>query len=108
MFITVHDMPMQECIDYLDSMGIKYYDWNVSVGDALGYSRSVNAIVDSTMTQIAGLDADTIVILMHDAPGKETTVEALPILIEKIQALDNVVIVPITGEVTPVHHVINE
>ena len=105
---TVHDMPMQECIDYLDSMGIRYYDWNVSVGDALGYSRSVNAIVDSTMTQIAGLDADTIVILMHDAPGKETTVEALPILIEKIQALDNVVIVPITGEVTPVHHVINE
>ena len=103
---TVHTMPIQECIDYLDTMGITYFDWNVSVGDALGYERSVNAIVDSTMAQINALDAQTIVILMHDAPGKETTVEALPILIEKIQALDNVVIVPITEDVTPVHHVI--
>lgn len=103
---TVHTMPMQECIDYLDTMGITYFDWNVSVGDALGYERSVNAIVDTTMAQINALDAQTIVILMHDAPGKETTVEALPILIEKIQALDNVAIVPITEDVTPVHHVI--
>ena len=97
---------MQECIDYLDEMGITYFDWNVSIGDALGYERSVNALVDTTMAQINALDAQTIVILMHDAPGKETTVEALPILIEKIQALDNVAIVPITEDVTPVHHVI--
>ena len=103
---TVHTIPMQECIDYLDTMGITYFDWNVSVGDALGYERSVNAIVDTTMAQINALDAQTIVILMHDAPGKETTVEALPILIEKIQALDNVAIVPITEDVTPVRHVI--
>ncbi|MBR3103999.1 MAG: polysaccharide deacetylase [Lachnospiraceae bacterium] len=103
---TVHTMPMQECIDYLDEMGITYFDWNVSIGDALGYERSVNALVDTTMAQINALDAQTIVILMHDAPGKETTVEALPILIEKIQALDNVAIVPITEDVTPVHHVI--
>ena len=105
---TVHDMPMQECIDHLDELGITYYDWNVSVGDALGYTRSVNEIVDSTMSQIRALDADTIVILMHDAPGKETTVEALPILIEKIQAMDGMAIVPITEDVHPVHHVIKE
>lgn len=103
---TVHTMDMQDCISYLDANGIEYFDWNVSVGDALGYTRSVSEIVESTMTQIYTLDADTIVILMHDAPGKETTVEALPILIEKIQALDNVAIVPITEDVTPVHHVI--
>ncbi len=103
---TVHTMDMQDCISYLDAKGITYFDWNVSVGDALGYTRSVSEIVESTMAQIRALDADTIVILMHDAPGKETTVEALPILIEKIQALDNVAIVPITEDVTPVHHVI--
>ncbi|MBR1472257.1 MAG: polysaccharide deacetylase [Lachnospiraceae bacterium] len=105
---TVHKVDMQSCIRYLDAKGITYFDWNVSGGDALGYTRSVNAIVDSVISQINALDTDTIVILLHDAPGKETTVEALPILIEKLQAMEGSVLVPIDEDTKPVQHVLPE
>ena len=44
-------------------------------------------------------------ILMHDANDKRTTVEALPMIIEQIQNMDDNVIVPITDETVPVQHV---
>lgn len=48
---------------------------------------------------------DTVVILMHDAAGRPTTVEALPALIEQIQAMDNTEILPITEDTLPVQHI---
>ena len=47
---------------------------------------------------------DNAVILMHDAANKGTTVEALPEIIEKIQAMENTDILPITEETVAIHH----
>jgi hypothetical protein len=49
---------------------------------------------------------DTSVILMHDSAGKTTTVEALPLMLEKILAMEDTAILPITDSTKPVHHVI--
>ena len=49
--------------------------------------------------------SDTIVVLLHDASDKRSTVEALPFIIESIQAMDNVELLPITGDTVPVRHV---
>ena len=45
------------------------------------------------------------VILMHDSAGKTTTLEALPIIIEKIQAMEDTVLLPITDETPTVQHI---
>jgi hypothetical protein len=47
-------------------------------------------------------------ILLHDSSTKKTTVEALPKLIEEIQAMENTEIVPITESSVPVQQVIKE
>ena len=43
------------------------------------------------------------VVLMHDAYNKDTTLEAVPMIIEKLQAM-NALILPITADTVPVHH----
>ena len=48
---------------------------------------------------------DTTVVLMHDSASKKTTVEALPILIESILAMEDTVILPITENTKPVQHI---
>ena len=42
---------------------------------------------------------------MHDSAGKSTTLEALPTIIEKIQAMEDTVILPVTGGTEPVQHI---
>ena len=48
---------------------------------------------------------NTSIVLMHDASGKNTTVEALPIILEKILESDNMVLLPITEDTVPIQHV---
>ena len=48
---------------------------------------------------------NTSIVLMHDASGKNTTVEALPIIIEKILESENTVLLPITEDTVPIQHV---
>lgn len=48
---------------------------------------------------------DTSIILLHDSAEKPTTVEALPDIIENILARPDTVILPITENTRPVHHV---
>ena len=47
------------------------------------------------------------IVLLHDAADKMSTVEALPEIIEAIQAMDDTVIVPITDDTLPVQHISN-
>lgn len=58
--------------------GYQYYDWNVSSADASGNGVPASTIIDSATNCSGG----TAMILFHDANGKETTVEALPAIIE--------------------------
>lgn len=100
---TVSKVPMQELIDYLEAAGIDYYDWNVSSGDASGTKYTAGQIVDNVLNGIES--NNTSIVLMHDAADKEQTVEALPLIIEALQAREDVEILPITEDTAKIHHV---
>lgn len=93
----------QEIIKYLQEEGITYYDWNISSKDAGSSMVPVQEIVENSMRGIE--EQGTSIILFHDANGKRSTVEALPIIIEKILALEDTVILPITEDTTPIQHI---
>lgn len=100
----VSSTDIRELIAYLDSMDITYFDWNISAGDAIGGHLTSDEIVNRVMSQIPGHQVG--IVLMHDAADKHSTVEALPKLIEEIQALgDGTEILPITDETMPIQHV---
>lgn len=105
---TVCNVNMKDCIDFLGEQDIVYFDWNVSSGDATRNYISTSQIVNNVMMPVENNSWNTYVVLMHDAVGKETTVEALPIIIERLQAMDNLIIVPITDSVHTVQHVLPE
>lgn len=92
---------MQELKAYLDELGISWYDWNVSSGDATG-RLSKEQIVSNCVSNLENYH--TAVILMHDAADKKTTVEALPEIIETILAMEDTVLVPITPDTVPIQH----
>lgn len=89
-------------IQWINDNGYSYHDWNCSSGDASGKKPTADQIISNCMKQInAGYK--NLVILMHDLGNKDTTVEALPRLIEillekgyEIRAIDE--------RSTPVHH----
>ena len=102
---TVSQVDMAELISYLKEEGIDYFDWNVSSMDAAGRTLSAEEIAENVLYNID--EYSTAVVLMHDADDKTTTVEALPIILETLLAMDNVEILPITDETVRVQHVIN-
>ncbi len=99
---TVSDLPMSEFCDYLTDNGITYFDWNVSSRDANSPMRSVNEIVHNCTVELERFN--NAVILLHDAANKDSTVDALPAVIEYIQAMENTEILPITEETVVIHH----
>ncbi len=99
---TVSKIDMSTFIDYLDTQGIAYFDWNVSSGDASSGGISVEQIIDNCVGNAEYYN--NMVILMHDSQEKRTTVDALPGVIEKLLAQENTQIVPITDDTEPVQH----
>lgn len=63
--------------------GMQYFDWNVSSQDATKVLVDTETIIQSTLRGASG--RDQAIVLMHDAPAKTTTVEALPAIIEGLQ-----------------------
>ena len=100
---TVGDVPMEELADYLESQGVRFFDWNVSAGDGGSAKLTVDMVVENCTRGIE--QRETSVVLMHDSLSKSTTLEALPVIIENILALEDTVIVPITEETEPVQHI---
>lgn len=100
---TVSSLDMHVFMNYLDSQGVRFFDWNVSSGDASSTQLSAATLAKNATRGIE--KQDTSIILMHDAAGKPTTVEALPTIIENILAMENTVILPITEETEPVQHI---
>lgn len=99
---TVSRVDMRELTAYLDDQDIIYFDWNIASGDASSSYISRDAIISNCMAKLS--EYQEAVILLHDASAKNTTVEALPELIERIQAMDNTVILPITEDTVPIQH----
>ena len=100
---TISEIPMQEFAEYLDSQQVRFFDWNVSSGDGGSKLLSVDTLVDNCLEGIT--QRETSIILLHDSAEKRTTVEALPMIIENILALEDTVILPITEDTEPVQHI---
>lgn len=87
--------------DCIESCDVQYYDWNISSQDASPVSLTKDQIIKNVTTEIANYE--TAIILFHDAYGKQTTVEALPEIIEYIQKMENTVILPISIGTEQIH-----
>lgn len=103
---TVSQVDMHELIAYLEEQDMSYYDWNVSSGDASSAYINPEAIVRNSTARLQ--EFHEAIILMHDASDKNSTVEALPKLIEQIQAMEDTKIVPITDDTEAIHHISND
>ncbi len=71
---------MSRLVDSVHEKGFQYYDWNVSSGD--GSKITTDAEIDAS---IGHDDFNNIVLLCHDSATKQSTVEALPSIIEYYQ-----------------------
>lgn len=100
---TVSDLDMHVFADFLAEQEIEYYDWNLSSGDGGSVLLDVDTLVRNSTQDIE--KHETSIILMHDAASRPTTVEALPQIIENILAMEDTVILPITEDTTPIHHI---
>ena len=99
---TVSKVDINDLTAYLDSADITFYDWNVSAGDdRAGATKDV--IYANIVNNVPRFKH--CIVLMHDAADKKSTVEALPEIIEAIEAMDDTVIVPITDDTLPVQHI---
>ncbi|MDE5825107.1 MAG: polysaccharide deacetylase [Lachnospiraceae bacterium] len=99
---TISHVDMWELIDYLNRENIAYFDWNVSSGDAAGGGKSTAQIKKNVLDNIDQFN--NAVVLFHDAAGKDSTVDALPAIIEEILESDNTVLLPITEDTVRVQH----
>lgn len=81
--------------------GLRYYDWNISSGDASGNSVSAVSIANNVLKGINAGYA-TPIVLMHDAGGKHTTVQALEVILKRGTEA-GYVFVPITSSTPTVH-----
>lgn len=73
---------MTELAQEVQDAGYQYFDWDASCGD--GAVHTADELVAATQAD-AGYGYQSIVFLMHDGTAKETTVEALPRIIEYFQ-----------------------
>ncbi|MCM1569224.1 MAG: polysaccharide deacetylase [Roseburia sp.] len=100
---TVSSLDMKVFVEYLNQEGVVFHDWNVSSGDAGSRLLDVDTVVNNCTRDI--LKRETSVVLLHDSADKPTTVEALPAIIETIQAMEDTVLLPVTEDMKPVQHI---
>lgn len=93
---------IEEYIRYANEQGWIYFDWNASGEDAVGEGSSVEQIRENVMKD--ALKHDTAVILLHDAQGKATTVEALPSIIDELRS-NGYSLSAIDKTVKPIQHI---
>lgn len=74
----------QEYKTLLRDNGFYYCDWNALNGDAEGGKKTADQLVQGVIT--SSKDKEDVVILMHDAATKQTTVDALPKVIEYLMS----------------------
>lgn len=71
----------RELLDRVKSEGLVYYDWNAFTGDTEGMSRSemvAKAVKECGYNNKA-------ILLMHDVPGRDAVVEALPDILKQLK-----------------------
>lgn len=76
---------IEERAAVLSELGLRYFDWDVSTNDTdtSAEGKKVDVLVSNVVENTR--DRDKLIILMHDSANKQPTVEALPIIIEKLR-----------------------
>ena len=97
----VSNTDMNKFIDYLGEQGMTYYDWNVVCGDATSQIYTADELVQNVMTDVVKYKYS--VVLMHDAAEKDSTVEALEKILQKLEEMD-AEILPIKEDAPVIHH----
>ena len=90
---------MTTLVDSVIQHGYQYYDWNVSSGDAAGVNVDADTIVEAASSG----SGQQLMVLFHDAAAKDTTVEALPKVIEYYKK-QGYVFMPITKDKSMICH----
>ncbi len=103
---TISSVDMLEFADYLDEQGVTYHDWNISSGDGGSTVLTPEQIQENVLKDIEKFR--TAVVLMHDAPEKYSTVEALPGILEALLAMEDTAVLPITEDSVAVQHIQRE
>lgn len=99
----VSDKNRNRIMNWLKEQGIQYFDWNVSSGDAEKKGITAEEIAENC---IAGIErCNTAIVLLHDANVKKNTVEALPLIIERISQMDNTVMLPMDENTVAIQQV---
>jgi peptidoglycan-N-acetylglucosamine deacetylase len=73
----------EQIIAEMTRRGFTYYDWDVSSGDASYGTASASWITKNVVNGVKTSKKN--IVLMHDTNAKDTTVEALPGIIESLQ-----------------------
>lgn len=103
---TVSKVDMRKFADFLDSQDMVFFDWNISSGDGGRRLLDVDTLVKNCTSDLEQMS--TAVVLMHDSADKRTTVDALPQIIEKVLAMEDTAILPITEDTVPIQHIKRE
>lgn len=98
----VSTVDMRELAAYMQQQDIYYLDWNVASGDATNKKIKAQTLVDNVLTGVG--KHQTSVVLLHDAANKNATVEALPAIIEGVQAMEDTVLLPVSDDMELVQH----
>ena len=98
---TVSKVDMDTLIDYVESQGLIYYDWNALNNDAVCGSYTPEQLVDYIMKD--AVCHDDVVILMHDLDARHCTVESLQMLIDELRA-EGFTLLPIDENAPLVRH----
>lgn len=83
---TVSRQPMSDFADILHERGYEYYDWNIYPGDRTGKSYPKDAIISGVLENIN--EYRSAIILLHDSDNHDSTVDALPEIVEGLLAQD--------------------
>lgn len=89
-------------IKYLNSKGVKHFDWNAQNSDAQKTVLTKEELIANVIDGVNRHD-DTIV-LMHDAKSRDNTVESLPQLIELLQQ-SGAILLPIDDNTPSIVHI---
>lgn len=98
----VSKLDMSVYIDCLNQEGIEYIDWNISTQDATEPSLSADEIVENTFENFGRYHTN--VVLLHDTGKRQSTVEALPQIIEKARDM-GIELLPIEDTTIPIQHI---
>ena len=75
---------MSQLTKELPQKGYQYYDWNIDSNDASGNNIPASEIYQSVVSQTWDGTRKELCVLMHDTEAKDTTVDALPRMIEEL------------------------